>query len=73
MFDDILSLRSRTIAIYKELGYKPIPSFYGLIFGSKYSKDIDKTRRFSIYKAILNKNNISLGQDIIRYFREILK
>ena len=73
MFDDILSLRSRTIAIYKELGYKPIPSFYGLIFGSKYSKDIDKSRRFSIYKAILKNNNIPLCLDVIRYFREILK
>lgn len=73
MFDDILSLRSRTIAIYKEAGYKPIPSFYRLIFGSKYSKNIDKTQLLTIYKNILKNNNIPLYLDIIRYFREGLK
>ncbi|SHM04401.1 Glycosyltransferase involved in cell wall bisynthesis [Xylanibacter ruminicola] len=67
MFDEILDLRSRTVSLYKEMGYKSIPSFFELVFCSDYSKNITMSKKIVLYCQVLKKNHISMLNDVSRY------
>lgn len=70
MFNEVLDLRRRTISIYKEVGYKPIPSLFKIVFFSNYSKSISKRELIVIYRELLNKSKINICTDMYRYFVE---
>lgn len=70
MFDEILDLRSRTVSVYREIGYNAIPSFFELVFCSNYSKEIKMSRKIVLYCQVLKENRISILNDVFRFFKK---
>lgn len=73
MLDGLLDVRGKTIELYEEVGYCPIPAFFELAFFSKYSKGLNLSVSFAKYRAILNKYNQSMIKDLLRYLKISIK
>lgn len=64
MFNELLDLRCRTIKIYNEVGYHPIPSVLGMF------RMLENKNWFRAYKKTLKANGISAFTDMYRYICE---
>lgn len=73
MLDGLLDVRCRTIALYKSVGYKPIPSIAELLFNSIYSKGLSIYSVCHKYRVNLLKTHVSLLVDLYRFIRLKLK
>ena len=73
MLDGLLDVRVRTLELYKKVGYKPLPSFYELVYHPHFSAGFQKEELDRKYKQCLEKANISRFQDLCRYYRKKLR
>jgi len=67
MIDGLLDVRRRTITLYKEVGYRPIPTIFELLFYSKYSKGLTLQDRINKYLFNIKQTDVSILTDIFRY------
>lgn len=70
MFDDILELKARTISLYQEVGYTPIPSMFKIIYSSRYKEGKSKAELLRKYYNCLRKHHLSLLGDIMSFLKE---
>jgi len=68
MIDGLLDVRCRTIALYKEVGYKPIPTLFELLFKSSYSKGLNQSEKLKKYLFFIRKSGLYIWSDLLRYF-----
>ena len=73
MLDGLLDVRVRTLELYKKVGYKPLPSFYELVYHPHFSAGFQKEELDRKYKQCLEKANVSRFQDLCRYYRKKLR
>ena len=67
MIDGLLDVRCRTIALYKEVGYKPLPTLFELLFKSKYSKGLNLSEKLKKYLFFIRKSGLYIWSDLLRY------
>ncbi len=70
MIDGLLDARCRTIALYKEVGYKPIPTLFELLFKSKYSKGLNLSEKLKKYLFFIRKSGLYIWSDLLRYISQ---
>lgn len=70
MFDEMLDLRCRTIALYEEVYFRPVPSVLGLFRSFGIIKNNGYKKWFSRYSKTLRKHHIPIYRDLIRFFQE---
>ena len=64
----VIDLCVKKIDLYKKARYKYIPSFYALFHNSKYSQNIQRTKRREMYHKTLKDKEVSFFVDLYRYF-----
>ena len=69
MLDGLLDVRRRTICLYKEAGYKNIPSFWILLNKTPYVEGLTKAEIWGKYLNILRDSHTSIWIDKCRYYR----
>lgn len=73
MLDGLLDVRGKTIELYTEVDYCPIPTFFELAFFSKYSRGLKLSVLFVKYREKLNKYNQSMVKDMLRYLKTAIR
>lgn len=67
ILDSMIKVRDKTIEIYSEVGFKYMPSYFGLFNNSPYAKDIPAILRIKKYFSTIRNRKVSLIKDINRY------
>lgn len=73
MLDGLLDVRVRTLELYKKAGYKPLPSFYELVYNPHFYSGLHAEELDRKYKQCLERANVSRLQDLCRYYRKKLR
>lgn len=65
--DGLLDVRRKTICLYKKVGYKPIPSYFSLLYKSQYTKGLTLKEIVAKYINCLHKSKVNILVDLWRY------
>ena len=65
--DGLLDVRYKTICLYKKVGYKPIPSYFSLLYKSQYTKGLTLKEIVAKYINSLHKSRINFFVDLWRH------
>lgn len=72
MLDGLLDVRRRTILLYKNAGYKRIPSYWTILFRQPYVKDLSNYAVMKKYIKVLLDSHTNIVVDQIRFFKNLL-
>lgn len=72
MLDGLLDVRRRTILLYKNVGYKRIPSFWEILYKTPYVKNLSNYAILKKYIKVLHDSHINIVVDQVRYYKNLL-
>ena len=73
MLDGLLDVRRRTILLYKDAGYKRMPSFWTILFRTSYVKDLSSCAVLKKYIKVLRDSHINIVVDQVRFFKNLFR